>query len=222
MVPPAGSPPPRPWSSRGSCRAWRGRPCASGTLALRPPQGPGALLHQRRPREEARGAVQGDQAAADTGGPVGLAHTTGTGPQQAPGTVTQQLPLSPWLLVRADRRLDGLILNDQSDPPQLQAVELEEVPEADAPEATAGFVLYRAKPFFLRRAIPSALSSDPGWYGLLVEKQVFADWTATAQSFHPGRLWQIVHAEPEGSLSFLDRLMPWSQIRLRMSWRCSP
>lgn len=56
---------------------------------------------------------------------------------------TQQLPLSPWLSVRADRRVDGLFLNDESDPPRLQVQELEEVPEADAPEATAGLVLYR-------------------------------------------------------------------------------
>lgn len=139
-----------------------------------------------------------------------------------PAATPDEARFSVFAQVRTARGFEGLFLNDQSDPPQLQAVELEEVPEADAPEATAGFVLYRAKPFFLRRAIPSALSSDPGWYGLLVDKQVFADWTATAQSFHPGRLWQIVHAEPEGSLSFLDRLMPWSQIRLRMSWRCSP
>lgn len=83
-------------------------------------------------------------------------------------------------------------------------------------------------------ALPSALSSDPGRHGLLVEKQVFADWTATAQALPEGCfgdtcfygikscLWQIVHAGHEGSQLFLDRPMPWRRICLRVDVRPGP
>ena len=44
--------------------------------------------------------------------------------------------------VRADPRLDGLILNDYDDPPLFFVDEIDEVSELDVPEGELGFVLF--------------------------------------------------------------------------------
>ncbi len=127
--------------------------------------------------------------------------------------------------VRADARLDGLILNDDDDPPLLFVDEVEEVSERDVPEVEPRFVFFKDED----QSASSEISPPPylmirKGVSFWVENRPLRDWTATPQAFDEGCfcnaylydtngvLWQIVHAKFKQQPSFVNTLLPWRQL----------
>lgn len=134
--------------------------------------------------------------------------------------------------VRADPRLHGLMLNDDDDPPRFFVEETDEVSELDVPEGEPGFVLFEDKNHVLggEPSSPPYLVIREG-LAFWVEERPMCDWAATPQAFHAGcfrnaclydangDLWQIVRAEFTKPPSFVDELLPWRQLPVRIEIR---
>jgi hypothetical protein len=134
--------------------------------------------------------------------------------------------------VRADPRLDGLILNDDDDPPLFFVDEIDEVSELDVPEGEPGFVLFDDE-----NQSPGSDFSPPPYLvirkgvAFWVENRRLSNWTATPQAFSEGcfsntclydingDLWQIVRAEFTKQPSFVNTILPWRHLPLRIEIR---
>jgi hypothetical protein len=131
--------------------------------------------------------------------------------------------------VRADAKLDGLILNDDDDPPKLFVDEVEEVSRLDVPDVEPGFVLFKDE----AQSAGSGVSGPPylvirEGVSFWVESRPLSDWTATPQALDEGcfrdaciydangHLWQIDRAEFKLQPSFVDMVFPWRQLPLRI------
>lgn len=137
--------------------------------------------------------------------------------------------------VRADASLDGLILNDQDDPPILFVDEVEDVSERDVPEVEPGFVLFRDEDQSASSEVgpPPYLVIRKG-VSFWVENRSLSDWTATPQAFNEGcflnaclydangDLWQISQTQLKQRPSFLNTLFPWRQLPLLLSVSSMP
>ncbi|WP_216922325.1 hypothetical protein [Synechococcus sp. CCAP 1479/9] len=134
--------------------------------------------------------------------------------------------------VRADPRLDGLILNDDDDPPLFFVDEIDEVSELDVPEGELGFVLFDDE----NQSASSAFSPPPylvirKGVAFWVENRRLSDWTATPQAFNEGcfrnaclydidgDLWQIVRAEFTKRPSFVKTILPRRHLPVRIEIR---
>ncbi|MEA5389883.1 hypothetical protein VB738_01290 [Cyanobium gracile UHCC 0139] len=134
--------------------------------------------------------------------------------------------------VRADPRLDGLIMNDDDDPPRFFVNEIDEVSELDVPEGELGFVLFDDE-----NQSPNSAFSPPPYLvirkgvAFWVENRRLSDWTATPQAFNEGcfrnaclydihgDLWQIVRAELTIQPSFINTILPWRHLPVRIEIR---
>ena len=131
--------------------------------------------------------------------------------------------------VRADARLDGLISNDDDDPPTLFADEVDEVSGLDVPDVEPGFVLFQDE----ARSAGSGIGGPPylvirEGVSFWVESRPLSDWTATPQALDEGcfrdagiydangHLWQIDRAEFKLQPSFVNMVFPWRQLPLRI------
>lgn len=127
--------------------------------------------------------------------------------------------------IRADPKFDGLILNDDNDPPRLFVEEIEEVSELDVSDINPGFVLFDDE----GQSVSSIISEPPylvirKGVSFWVEHKPLSDWTATPQAFEEGcfrnaclydtkgDLWQIVHARFKQQPSLVNTLLPWRQL----------
>jgi len=131
--------------------------------------------------------------------------------------------------VRADPKLDGLILNDDDDPPVLSVEEIEDVPEADVLKDGPGFVIYPDE-----NSITCAEFAPPPYLvirrsvAFWVEDRSLSHRTATSQAFNDGcfrdaclydtegNLWGIVRAEFTKRPSRVHTLLPWRQLPVRI------
>ncbi len=134
--------------------------------------------------------------------------------------------------VRADPRLDGLILNDDEDPPLFFVDEIDEVSELDVPGGELGFVLFDDE-----NQSPGSAFSPPPYLvirkgvAFWVDNRRLSDWTATPQAFNEGcfrnaclydihgDLWQIVRAEFTKQPSFVNTILPWRHLPVRIEIR---
>lgn len=137
--------------------------------------------------------------------------------------------------VRADAKLDGLILNDENDPPMLFVDEVEEISEFNIPDVNLGFVLFEDETQYR-----SIVVSEPPYLvirkglSFWVDNKPLSDWTATPQAFDEGcfhnaslydtngDLWQIVHTKLKQQPSFVNKLLPWRQLPVLMEIISSP
>jgi hypothetical protein len=134
--------------------------------------------------------------------------------------------------IRADPKLDGLILNVDEDPPLFFVDEIEEASERELPRVEPGFV------FFEDESQTSGSEFSPPPYLVIrkgvafwVENRRLCDWTATPQAFNEGcfrdtwlydiygDLWQISHAEFTKQPSVVNTLFPWRQLPVRVEIR---
>lgn len=137
--------------------------------------------------------------------------------------------------VRSDAQLDGLVLNDENDPPRLFVDEVEEVSELDVPDVNPGFVLFEDE-----AQSAGSLISEPPYLvirrgvSFWVEHRPLNDWTATPQALSEGcfcnaciydtngDLGQIVDARLKQQPSFLNALLPWRQLPVLIEISSSP
>lgn len=134
--------------------------------------------------------------------------------------------------VRADPRLDGLILNDDEDTPLFFVDEIDEVSELDVPEGEPGFILFDDE-----NPSPGREFSTPPYLvirkgvAFWVENRRLSDWTATPQAFNEGcfrnaclydihgDLWQIVRADFAKQPSLVNTILPWKHLPVRIEIR---
>jgi hypothetical protein len=134
--------------------------------------------------------------------------------------------------VRAAPGLDGLILNDDDDPPLFFVDEIDEVSELEVPEVEPGFVLFKDE-----NQSPGSEFSPPPYLvirkgvAFWVENRRLSDWTASPQAFNEGcfrntclydihgDLWQIVRAEFTKQPSIVNTLLPWRQLPVQVEIR---
>lgn len=134
--------------------------------------------------------------------------------------------------VRSDTKLHGLILNDDDDPPRFSADEIAEVSERDVPEAEQGLA-------FFKDDSPSAgIVIGPPPYLVIregvafwVENRPLSEWSATPQAFNEGcfrntfiydtsgNLWHIVHSAFTKPPTFVNTIMRWRQLPVRIEIR---
>lgn len=134
--------------------------------------------------------------------------------------------------VRLDTKLDGLVLNDVDDPPLLFVDEIEEVSELAVPEVEPGFVFFKDE----TRSPESEISPPPylvirKGVAFWVENRALSEWTATPQAFDEGcfrnaciydtsgRLWEIVRSAFAKPPKFVNRIMCWRQLPVRIEIR---
>jgi hypothetical protein len=136
--------------------------------------------------------------------------------------------------VRADPKLDGLILNNDDDPPVFSVDEIDEVSEVEVLKGDTGFVFFRDEKIFSGSEFrpPPYLVIRKG-VAFWVENSPVSDWTATSQAFNDGcfrnaclydthgDLWEIVHAEFTKQPSYLNTLLPWRKLPVRIEIRPS-
>jgi hypothetical protein len=134
--------------------------------------------------------------------------------------------------VRAAPRLDGLILNDDDDPPLFFVDEIDEVPEVEVLKVDPGFVFFRDE-----SQSPGGKFSPPPYLvirkgvAFWVENRRLSDWTASPQAFNEGcfrnaclydshgDLWQIVRAEFTKQPSIVNTFLPWRQLPVQVEIR---
>jgi hypothetical protein len=127
--------------------------------------------------------------------------------------------------VRTAPGLNGLILNDDDDPPLFLVDEINEVSELDVPEGEPGFALFDDE-----NQSPGSEFNPPPYLvirkgvAFRVENRRLSDWTATPQAFNEGcfrnaclydihgDLWQIVRAEFTKQPWFVNTILPWRQL----------
>lgn len=137
--------------------------------------------------------------------------------------------------VRTDPKLDRLILNNDDDPPVFSVDEIDEVAEVDVLKGDPGFVFFRDEEQFSKDEVnpPPYLVIRKG-VAFWVENRPLSDWTATSQAFNDGcflnsclydtrgERWQIVHAEFSKQPSYMNTLLPWRNLPVRIEIRLSP
>jgi hypothetical protein len=134
--------------------------------------------------------------------------------------------------VRAAPNLDGLMLNDDDDPPLFFVDQIDEVSDIEVPKVEPGFVFFNDE----SQSPGSEFTPPPYlviWKGVAfwVENRRLCDWTATPQAFNEGcfrntclydihgDLWQIVRAEFTKQPSIVGTLFPWRQLPVRVEIR---
>lgn len=127
--------------------------------------------------------------------------------------------------VLTDPKLDGLILNDESDPPRFSVDEVSEVSEHDVPTVSPVYVFFDDEPLSAGTGIgvPPYLVIRRG-LSFWVEHRAISEWTATPQALNAGcfrdaclydikgNLWQVVDARFTQQPSWLNLLLPWRQL----------
>jgi hypothetical protein len=134
--------------------------------------------------------------------------------------------------VREAPGLDGLVLNDDNDPPLFFADEIDQVSELEVPEVEPGFALFEDE-----NQSPGSEFSQPPYLvirkgvAFWVENRRLSDWTASPQAFNEGcfrnaslydihgDLWQIVRAEFTKQPSIVNTLFPWRQLPVEVELR---
>lgn len=131
--------------------------------------------------------------------------------------------------VRANKKLDGLVLNDEDNPPVLVVDEVEEISELDVSKVEPGFVFFKEEKQPTTRKIGSLpyLVIRKG-VAFWVDNRPLSRWTVTPQAFEEGcfrntylfdtdgNLWQIVYAALTQQPSFVNTLLPWRQLPVRI------
>ena len=134
--------------------------------------------------------------------------------------------------VRADPKLDGLLLNDESDPARFSVDEVSEVSEDEVPTENPGFVLFDDEPHSAGAgiSIPPYLVIRRG-VSFWVEQRGLGEWTATPQAMDEGcfrdaclydikgNLWQVVDARFTQQPSWINLLLPWRQLSVLVELR---
>jgi hypothetical protein len=137
--------------------------------------------------------------------------------------------------VLSDDQLNGAVLNERDDPPRLFVDEVEPVSQLDVPDMPQGFVFFEEDMLSTQGG-----TSAPPPYLLMredvacwVETRPVYEWNVTPQSLSNGcfqdvwlydangDLWPIVDAKLGQRLTFVNRIMPWRQLPVNITFGTS-
>jgi hypothetical protein len=148
------------------------------------------------------------------------------------GTSGDQARTAAIAAVRADPKIDGLVLNDGSDPPRFHVEELAEVSDSAVPAESPGFALFDDEPQSAGAGIgvlPYLVIRRGASFW--VEHRALRECTATARALKEGcfrdaclydikgDLWHVVDAQFTHRLSWGDSLLPWRQLPVLIELR---